>query len=74
LAGWGKAISAEEDREGSTAVANGTGTIIHDNPEPIYGTYLPRKFKCNSAGDNLRFIFPRSAGSDYNDTPRARGI
>lgn len=51
-----KAISAEENPEVVAArQRNGTGTIIHDNPEPIYGThYMPRKFKCavTVPGDN----------------------
>jgi sulfite reductase (ferredoxin) len=43
-----KAISGEEDPHVKEArQQNGTGTVIHDNPEPIYGTYyMPRKFKC----------------------------
>ncbi len=51
-----KAVSAEENPEVVAARSrNGTGTIIHDNPEPIYGTYyMPRKFKCSVTvpGDN----------------------
>ncbi|MEH2227498.1 sulfite reductase, ferredoxin dependent [Nostoc sp.] len=51
-----KAISAEEDPEVKAArQRNGNGTIIHDNEEPIYGTYyMPRKFKiCVTVpGDN----------------------
>ncbi len=51
-----KAISAEEDPEVKSArQRNGNGTIIHDNEEPIYGTYyMPRKFKiCVTVpGDN----------------------
>lgn len=51
-----KAISAEEDpRVVEARQRNGNGTIIHDNPEPIYGThYMPRKFKCavTVPGDN----------------------
>ncbi|BAZ29249.1 sulfite reductase, ferredoxin dependent [Cylindrospermum sp. NIES-4074] len=51
-----KAISAEEHPEVKAArQRNGTGTIIHDNEEPIYGThYMPRKFKvCVTVpGDN----------------------
>ena len=51
-----KAISAEVDPKVKEAwQSNGTGTIIHDNPEPIYGTYyMPRKFKCavTVPGDN----------------------
>ena len=51
-----KAISAEVDPKVKEALqSNGTGTIIHDNPEPIYGTYyMPRKFKCavTVPGDN----------------------
>ena len=51
-----KAISAEESAEVKAArQKNGTGTIIHDNDEPIYGThYMPRKFKiCVTVpGDN----------------------
>ncbi|HYW20200.1 MAG TPA: sulfite reductase, ferredoxin dependent [Nodularia sp. (in: cyanobacteria)] len=51
-----KIISAEESAEVKAArQRNGTGTIIHDNEEPIYGThYMPRKFKiCVTVpGDN----------------------
>ena len=51
-----KAISGEENPEVVAArQKNGTGTIVHDNPEPIYGTYyMPRKFKvCVTVpGDN----------------------
>ncbi len=51
-----KAISAEESPEVKAArQRNGTGTIFHDNPEPIYGThYMPRKFKISVTvpGDN----------------------
>jgi sulfite reductase (ferredoxin) len=51
-----KAITAEESPEVKAArQKNGTGTIIHDNDEPIYGThYMPRKFKiCVTVpGDN----------------------
>jgi sulfite reductase (ferredoxin) len=51
-----KAISAEEDPEVKAArQRNGNGTIVHDNEEPIYGTYyMPRKFKiCVTVpGDN----------------------
>lgn len=56
-----KAISAEEDPKVKEArLRNGTGTIIHDNPEPIYGTYyMPRKFKCavTVPGDNSVDLF-----------------
>ncbi|MEH2161910.1 MAG: sulfite reductase, ferredoxin dependent [Nostoc sp.] len=51
-----KAISVEENPEVKAArQRNGNGTIIHDNEEPIYGTYyMPRKFKiCVTVpGDN----------------------
>jgi sulfite reductase (ferredoxin) len=51
-----KAISGEENPEVKAArQRNGNGTIIHDNEEPIYGTYyMPRKFKiCVTVpGDN----------------------
>ncbi len=51
-----KAITAEEAPEVKAArEKNGTGTVFHDNPEPIYGTYyMPRKFKCGITvpGDN----------------------
>ncbi|MCC5634312.1 sulfite reductase, ferredoxin dependent [Nostoc sp. CHAB 5844] len=51
-----KAISAEENPEVKTArQRNSTGTIVHDNEEPLYGThYMPRKFKvCVTVpGDN----------------------
>ncbi len=56
-----KAITAEEDPKVKEArLRNGTGTIIHDNPEPIYGThYMPRKFKCavTVPGDNSVDLF-----------------
>ncbi|MDF5707116.1 MAG: sulfite reductase, ferredoxin dependent [Nostoc sp. S4] len=51
-----KAISGEENPEVTAARSrNGNGTIIHNNPEPIYGThYMPRKFKVcvTIPGDN----------------------
>ncbi|MDH6068893.1 sulfite reductase, ferredoxin dependent [Chrysosporum ovalisporum APH033B] len=51
-----KIISGEESPEVKAArQRNGTGTIIHNSPEPIYGTYyMPRKFKiCVTVpGDN----------------------
>ncbi|KAM3116256.1 sulfite reductase, ferredoxin dependent [Phormidesmis sp. 146-33] len=51
-----KFISAEENPEVVAArQKNGTGTIVHDNPEPIYGKhYMPRKFKIavTVPGDN----------------------
>lgn len=51
-----KAISAEENPEVVAArQKNGTGTVFHNNVEPIYGTYyMPRKFKVcvTVAGDN----------------------
>ncbi|MEH1834055.1 MAG: sulfite reductase, ferredoxin dependent [Nostoc sp.] len=51
-----KAISGEENPEVKAArQRNGNGTIIHNNEEPIYGTYyMPRKFKiCVTVpGDN----------------------
>jgi sulfite reductase (ferredoxin) len=51
-----KFISGEENPEVAAArQRNGTGTIVHDNPEPIYGThYMPRKFKAcvTVPGDN----------------------
>jgi sulfite reductase (ferredoxin) len=51
-----KVISAEESPEVIAARSkNGTGTIFHDTPEPIYGTqYMPRKFKISVTvpGDN----------------------
>ena len=51
-----KAISAEEDPLVKKArQRNGTGTIIHNSEEPIYGSqYMPRKFKCSVTvpGDN----------------------
>jgi sulfite reductase (ferredoxin) len=51
-----KVISAEEHPEVVAArQRNGTGTVFHDNPEPIYGThYMPRKFKAcvTVPGDN----------------------
>ncbi len=51
-----KVISAEENPEVKSARQhNGTGTIIHNSEEPIYGThYMPRKFKCSVTvpGDN----------------------
>ncbi|KAM3096882.1 sulfite reductase, ferredoxin dependent [Phormidesmis sp. 146-12] len=49
-------ISAEENPEVVAArQKNGTGKIVHDNPEPIYGKhYMPRKFKIavTVPGDN----------------------
>ncbi|GBE90543.1 sulfite reductase, ferredoxin dependent [Nostoc cycadae] len=51
-----KAISAEEDPAVKAArQSNGTGTIVHDSEEPLYGTYyMPRKFKVSVTvpGDN----------------------
>ncbi len=51
-----KIISGEENPEVTAArQRNGNGTIIHDHPEPIYGThYMPRKFKAcvTVPGDN----------------------
>lgn len=51
-----KAISAEENPEVKAArQRNGNGTVIHDNEEPLYGTYyMPRKFKAcvTVPGDN----------------------
>lgn len=56
-----KVISAEENPEVIAArQRNGNGTIIHDSPEPIYGThYMPRKFKCavTVPGDNSVDLF-----------------
>lgn len=56
-----KAISAEENPEVVAArQRNGNGTIVHDSPEPIYGThYMPRKFKCavTVPGDNSVDLF-----------------
>ena len=50
------AVSAEENPQAKAArEQNGTGTILHDNQEPIYGTYyMPRKFKISVTvpGDN----------------------
>jgi sulfite reductase (ferredoxin) len=51
-----KFVSAEENPEVVAArQRNGNGTIVHDNPEPIYGKhYMPRKFKIavTVPGDN----------------------
>ncbi|MEA5569712.1 sulfite reductase, ferredoxin dependent [Calothrix sp. UHCC 0171] len=51
-----KVISGEENPEVVAArQKNGTGTVFHDNVEPIYGThYMPRKFKASVTvpGDN----------------------
>lgn len=51
-----KAITAQESPEVKAArQRNGTGTVFHDNPEPIYGSqYMPRKFKISVTvpGDN----------------------
>lgn len=51
-----KVISAEENPAVKAArQQNGTGTIIHNSEEPIYGThYMPRKFKIavTVPGDN----------------------
>lgn len=56
-----KVISAEENPEVVAArQRNGNGTIVHDSPEPIYGTYyMPRKFKCSVTvpGDNSVDLF-----------------
>lgn len=56
-----KVISAEEHPEVVAARhRNGTGTIFHDSPEPIYGTqYMPRKFKISVTvpGDNSVDLF-----------------
>jgi sulfite reductase (ferredoxin) len=56
-----KTISAEESPEVKAArQSNGNGTIVHDNEEPIYGTYyMPRKFKCSVTvpGDNSIDIY-----------------
>ena len=43
-----KAISGEENPDVVAArQRNGTGTVVHNNEEPLYGThYMPRKFKC----------------------------
>ncbi len=51
-----KFLTAEEHPDVVAArQRNGNGTIVHNNPEPIYGThYMPRKFKCavTVPGDN----------------------
>ncbi|MEO1070398.1 MAG: sulfite reductase, ferredoxin dependent, partial [Cyanobacteria bacterium J06638_6] len=51
-----KFLSAEEHPDVVAArQRNGNGTIVHNSPEPIYGThYMPRKFKCavTVPGDN----------------------
>lgn len=51
-----KFLSVEEHPDVAAArQRNGNGTIFHDSPEPIYGTYyMPRKFKCavTVPGDN----------------------
>jgi sulfite reductase (ferredoxin) len=51
-----KVISAEENPEIKAArQKNGTGTVFHDQEEPLYGTYyMPRKFKVSVTvpGDN----------------------
>ncbi|MBE9005726.1 sulfite reductase, ferredoxin dependent [Fortiea sp. LEGE XX443] len=51
-----KAISAEESPEVKAArQRNGSGTLVHDSEEPLYGThYMPRKFKVSVTvpGDN----------------------
>ncbi|MGF1495220.1 MAG: sulfite reductase, ferredoxin dependent [Elainellaceae cyanobacterium] len=51
-----KAITAEEHPDVVAArQRNGTGTVFHNQEEPIYGTYyMPRKFKCcvTVPGDN----------------------
>lgn len=56
-----KAISAEEHPDVKAArLKNGTGTLIHQNEEPIYGDrYMPRKFKCcvTVPGDNSVDLF-----------------
>lgn len=42
-----KAVTVEEHPDVIAArQRNGNGTLVHDSPEPIYGThYMPRKFK-----------------------------
>jgi sulfite reductase (ferredoxin) len=56
-----KVISGEEHPDVIAArQRNGSGTIIHDNEEPLYGThYMPRKFKCSVTvpGDNSVDLF-----------------
>lgn len=56
-----KVISAEESPEVVAArQRNGNGTIVHDSPEPLYGThYMPRKFKISVTvpGDNSVDLF-----------------
>lgn len=56
-----KVISAEENAAVVAArQRNGNGTIVHDSPEPIYGThYMPRKFKISVTvpGDNSVDLF-----------------
>jgi sulfite reductase (ferredoxin) len=51
-----KVISAQESPEVKAArLKNGTGSVVHDNVEPLYGTYyMPRKFKIGVTvpGDN----------------------
>ncbi len=51
-----KVISAEESPQVKAArLKNGTGSVVHDNVEPLYGTYyMPRKFKIGVTvpGDN----------------------
>ncbi|MGD1948255.1 MAG: sulfite reductase, ferredoxin dependent [Leptolyngbyaceae cyanobacterium] len=49
-----KAVTGEEHPD-VVAARQRSGTIVHDNVEPIYGThYMPRKFKCSVTvpGDN----------------------
>ncbi len=56
-----KVITGEEAPEVKAArQKNGTGTLIHGDEEPIYGTqYMPRKFKCalTVPGDNSIDLF-----------------
>lgn len=56
-----KAISAEENPQVKAArQKNGTGTIVHNQEEAIYGNhYMPRKFKCSVTvpGDNSIDIY-----------------
>jgi sulfite reductase (ferredoxin) len=51
-----KAITAEPNPAIAEALErNGNGTVLHNNEEPLYGTYyMPRKFKCSVTvpGDN----------------------
>ena len=61
-----QAISAEENPDVVAArQSNGTGSIVHDSVEPIYGDhYMPRKFKVavTVPGDNSIDLYSQDLG------------